>query len=338
MAFFPMLLPLLLGVFPCFSENEESLSTYFSALLVCFGAGTVITGCLLFSNQSAFFLFGRISTIGWMCLMIPLLINVSSFARRRETTEVVRDMIFDREYEEKQFVFTETELFPMQYVSEETMDDADDPPRMFTDRDRPVQEQKTELREYDSLEKQTNVNETVGDFSEVFLKQPCEQPISLATRKQLEYFRERIATSRVFDKTEEKSKRTGQQAFFIEEPETAHEPATHVVGENPREKPGNMPDFVVPGKRIVDEMINTPAFPNVWSVGTKYRSRNVVSESQATTGHAAVSLGKRHVAESNLIKLTSYASRPENTNPDILPMPPRHDSDRYDKRNPRKAI
>ncbi|MCL2348193.1 MAG: hypothetical protein FWC50_08010 [Planctomycetaceae bacterium] len=341
-AFFPMLLPLLLGVFPCFSENEGGLSAYFSALLICFGTGTVITGCLLFSNQSAIVLSGRISTIGWMCLMIPLLVNVASFARRQETVGFVRDMIFDRECEENRLLFAETESFSGKCVPEETSGELDS--------------SRSEIPEsgYASPASQcvcarpkaaAHTACDMPDDSPGFRK----QPLSLATREQLEYFRERIVTSRVFDKTEEKPKQTGQETRSIEEPETAHKPTIRAVAEKPHETPDfAVPGEAVPGEHVADEMMNTPAFPNVWSVGTKYRSRNVVSESQATMEHATVSLGKRRIAESNPIRLTSYTSHSKNVNPDILPMPPRHDSvrsergiydgDVYDKRNPRKAV
>jgi hypothetical protein len=84
-AFFPLLLPMFLGVFFQREISREQLRTNVGMLFVCFGVGIAVTGQFLFANEAAIFAVGRVLTLGWTGLMLPLLVNLLCFVKPKRT-------------------------------------------------------------------------------------------------------------------------------------------------------------------------------------------------------------------------------------------------------------
>ncbi|MDR1493703.1 MAG: hypothetical protein LBT05_13430 [Planctomycetaceae bacterium] len=224
-AFFPLLLPTFLGVFFQQKISREQLRTNTSMLLVCFGVGIATTGQFLFAEEKTLFAAGRVLTLGWIGLILPLLVNMICFVKTEKTQSL-------RKIARRHSLLALISKHSSHSSATTNRSPVSSPHTQFTEQSNPQK-----LREPQRLSR--------------------EQPASLATRDQLQFYRERIAATQIFEKP------------FVEQQAAAqdrNEKQTAPVLQNPANT----------------EIIDVPSFPSVWSIGSKQRTpRTIVTENTA---------------------------------------------------------
>ena len=208
--FFPLVMPLFLDMFRQKNTSTDHFKADISTVLVCFGVGIVVVGYLMLSRDAAVFTAGRVMILGWTAFMLPLLINLISVLK----PEILATKKNKAQLNQAKFC----EWQPGTQRSESTEFSACDP----------ITPQYVVLpQNHTDVGKGNNFRSS-------------EQPASLATRDQLDFYRERIESAQVFEK-HDKAMSFDNNASITQ-----------------------------------TDIAESPAFPSVWSVGTKHRSAQTV--------------------------------------------------------------
>jgi hypothetical protein len=78
--FFPMVLPVFLDLFRHSSMSPDRFNANIGGTLICLGVGIVVAGHLMLYADPSLMTAGRVMTIGWASLMVPLVVNLVSVA------------------------------------------------------------------------------------------------------------------------------------------------------------------------------------------------------------------------------------------------------------------
>jgi predicted RND superfamily exporter protein len=255
-AFFPLLLPVFLGMFFQQKISCEQLRTNVSILLICFGVGIAITGQFLFAEENTLFTVGRVLTLGWVGLMFPLLVNVICFVKTEKT-----QLLPKINHRHSLLALTS------KHSSVTTSYEPISPPNI----------QSAEQ----SDKQQENKPQTF----------PQEKPASFATRDQLQFYRERIAATRIFEK--QFVKQNAEQQPVARKENEGHTKTTTVL-QNP----------------VIAEFIDVPSFPSVWSIGSKQRTPlTIVTEDTRKKTSDDASKIESAISCGSLFRNTTYANR-----------------------------
>ena len=267
--FFPLVMPLFLDMFRQKNTSTDHFKAHISTILVCFGVGIVVVGYLMLSHDAAVFTTGRVMILGWTALMFPLLINLLSVLKPEISATMKKN-----KPQVNQANLTASPLAAPQHVTSQYVS----PPQNYAE---------------------------VGK-SDKF--RSSEQPTSLTTRDQLDFYRERIEAAQVFERYNTTSDESGE----FEHGKAAFDDNTGIAQ--------------------VD-IAESPAFPSVWSIGTKHRpAQTVVVELHVPSAdplrETAVSLTSRPVSKVagkdsavGKTRVTAQCSQPASAPvPTILPI------------------
>ena len=282
--FFPLVMPLFLDMFRQKSTSSDHFKADISTILVCFGVGIVVVGYLMLSRDAAVFTTGRVMILGWTALMFPLLINLISVLK----PEIPAMKKNKQQLNQAKFCEWQPET---------------------------QQSETTGYSACDSITPQYMVPpQTHADVDKNNNFHPPEQPASLTTHDQLDFYRERIEATQVFEK--------------------------HDITSNEKYEPAHDKTMSLDNNASVTQtdIAESPAFPSVWSIGTKHRpAQTVVVElhtSPVDSPHkTAVSLAPRPAGKATgkisvvgKMRVTAQGPQPASTSMPPLETHSRDDS------------
>jgi hypothetical protein len=316
LAFVPLFLPVFLGVFRCHKNDDfrAYFQNNFSAAVICMGAGIVIAGHLLLSDNPALFAMGRGMVLAWASFMLSLLFNLAGLPGR-QMPEII-------------------------YKTPET---ARQTAETVVDNKLPIPTQ-IQPRQSESHVPYQAVHEPVSTVLPATVEPHTEtKPLSQATRDQLDFYRERIEATRIFDSNKTATQQTPppivQTPVVQEQAQTTQasiaQEQTQTVQENIVSAPSVLADFlretdapslVFDTQRSL-ESLEQPEYPSVWSVGAKRRPMQSIvieqaDETRETNNETAFSRVSRHVTTKGT-QLILKAQRPQispQETPTILPL------------------
>ena len=279
--FFPLVLPVFLEMFRHPNLSPDQFKASLGGTLISLGVGIVVAGHLMFYTDLAVITAGRTMTMGWAALMLSLIVNLISTL----LPETVRQAP----------PAADPGIAMMQWHNTKTQTGIEW---------KPIQDRQLDAAEPEPEPEQNPVAKPQSDSKppDHVTRKPWkpEQPARLATREQLDFYRERIEATRVFThqasdiklqaaseesvvhhhrspKSEARSLPTSKESIEHHPAPPKSEVRSLPTSEERIEHQPQRPK--AEAQNILPVVAGQPKFPSVWNIGTKrHTTQNIVVE------------------------------------------------------------